>query len=377
MIPPTLPWTDTAACLWDVLVIGAGPAGSLAARALALRGCRVLLVDRAAFPRWKVCGACLSGRSMAILAEAGLADLPARHGAVPLHAMKLAGHQGAATVMLPAGVALSRYRFDAALVEEAVGAGAAFLPQTTAALGELHAEHREVILRRPDVAQTVRARVVIAADGLGGSIAPGERVVRPGSRIGAGTVADEAPAFYEPCTIFMACTPAGYVGLVRLEDGRLDIAAALDPAAVRASGPGSAAAKLLEKTGWPGISGLAELPWRGTPALTRRTAALGCERLFVLGDAAGYVEPFTGEGIAWAMAGALALAPIAARAIAAWDPRLLTAWTARYRRVVTRRQGVCRAAASILRRPTLTSAALFLLQKAPWLARPVVHCLNG
>jgi flavin-dependent dehydrogenase len=377
MVQPTLTIQDAASSLWDVLVIGAGPAGSVAARALALTGCRVLLVDRAAFPRWKVCGACLSGRALSTLAEAGLADLPARLDAVPLRTFQLAGRHRAATVALPAGVALSRTRFDAALVEEAIRAGAAFLPQTAAALGECHADHRVVVLRQREAALSVAARAVIAADGLGGTIAPGRRLVRPGSRIGAGIVADNGPSFYEPGTIYMACGRAGYLGLVRLEDGRLDIAAAFDPALMRQAHPGPAAADLLAQTGWPAIPDLAELPWRGTPALTRQAGMLGAERLFVLGDAAGYIEPFTGEGMAWAMAGALALAPLAARAVHGWHPRLLACWAARHRQVVTRRQGVCRAAAEVLRRPVLTAATLLLLRMAPWLARPVVWRLNS
>jgi len=47
---------DAARRLWDVVIVGAGPTGSLAARQLSLAGADVLLVDRLAFPRWKVCG---------------------------------------------------------------------------------------------------------------------------------------------------------------------------------------------------------------------------------------------------------------------------------------------------------------------------------
>jgi len=60
--------------IWDVLVVGAGPAGSSAACRLAREGVRVLLVDRAAFPRVKVCGEGLSRRALAALDELGVAD---------------------------------------------------------------------------------------------------------------------------------------------------------------------------------------------------------------------------------------------------------------------------------------------------------------
>ena len=57
---------------WDALVIGAGPAGSVAARELARRGCRVLLVDKATFPRPKVCGCCVNGAAIRALERLGL-----------------------------------------------------------------------------------------------------------------------------------------------------------------------------------------------------------------------------------------------------------------------------------------------------------------
>ena len=63
--------------------------------------------------------------------------------------------------------------------------------------------------------------------------------------------------------------------------------------------------------------------WKGTPELTRRPVRLGAERLFAVGDAGGYVEPFTGEGVLWALSGARALAPLVARVAERWDPGLL------------------------------------------------------
>ena len=63
---------------WDAVVVGAGPAGAVAARELARRGHRVLLAERAKFPRGKVCGCCLNEHTLSALAAAGLGDLPAR-----------------------------------------------------------------------------------------------------------------------------------------------------------------------------------------------------------------------------------------------------------------------------------------------------------
>jgi flavin-dependent dehydrogenase len=188
---------------------------------------------------------------------------------------------------------------------------------------------------------------------------------------------EAAPAFFQPGTIYMACGEGGYVGLVRLEDGRLDIAAALDPRSIKsAGGLGKAAVRILGETGWPAIDCLEDLPWRGTPELTRRAPYLTEDRLFVLGDAAGYVEPFTGEGIGWAVASATAVAPLAARAVRAWDPALARRWHFLYRQIVTRRQRICRLVARVLRRPRLMGAMVTVLAQAPWLATPFVRRLN-
>ena len=175
----------------------------------------------------------------------------------------------------------------------------------------------------------------------------------------------------------MTCGAGGYAGLVRLEDGRLDVAAAFDAARLRADGgPGRAAARLVREAGWPAPDWLAELSWRGTPALTRRRTAHRRGRVFVLGDAAGYVEPFTGEGMAWALASGVAVAPLAARAVERWRPELARRWETLHRRVVARRQAVCRVAAAVLRRPGSPACSFASSPAPPALASPVVRYLN-
>jgi flavin-dependent dehydrogenase len=369
---------------WDVVVVGAGPAGAMAARELARRGCAVLLVDRAAFPRWKVCGCCLNGHALDTLQAAGLGQVVSRNGSVPLEGIRLATSGGAACLSLSGGVSLSRETFDAALVAAAIEAGAAFLPQTQALLPPseaIRASRMLVLSTAPDRTRSVAARVVLAADGLGGKLAARAGVsvmaATPGARIGAGVVAAEGPAFYAPGTIYMACGRYGYLGLVRLEDGRLDLAAAFDAQGVRdCGGPGRAADKLLSEVGWPTVPRLAELAWRGTPTLTRRPRRLAADRLFLLGDAAGYIEPFTGEGMAWALASARALAPLAARAVEHWHPVLARQWSEAHRRLIGRRQLVCRLLAAVLRSPRLTRTLVRALTFAPALAVPVVRYLG-
>jgi flavin-dependent dehydrogenase len=379
-VEPTLTLAEVARRPWEALVVGAGPAGALAARELARLGRAVLLVDRAAFPRWKVCGCCLNVRALATLTAVGLGDLPARHAAVPLRSVLVAAPGCQARLPLPGGAALSREAFDAALVRAAIAAGAAFLPQTRAALGPVVSSGRIVSLTGDGTTATVLAALVLAADGLGGRFLTGAAALTPtaSSRVGAGTVADDAPAFFGPECVHMACGTGGYVGLVRLEDGRLDVAAAFDRDAVRrAGGPGEAALRIVREAGLPEVPGLAERPWRGTPPLTRTASLLARERVLVLGDAAGYVEPLTGEGMAWALVAAAAVAPLADRAARRWDPSIGRRWVTLHRRVVVGRQTTCRLAAAVLRHPRLTRAAVRLLGQLPGLAAPVIGRLNA
>src|SRR5262249_9198733 len=154
--------------------------------------------------------------------------------------------------------------------------------------------------------------------------------------------------------VYMACGRAGYVGLVRLEDGRLDVACALDVAAVKAAGGiETVAAGVLRGVGWPVWGQAPQLGWKGTVPLYRAGSQRAGHRVFALGDAAGYIEPFTGEGIAWALASGEAVAALAAEASSRWRDGLAAAWERTHRRVVGHRL-VCRAAAAVLRRPALT-----------------------
>jgi flavin-dependent dehydrogenase len=301
-----------------------------------------------------------------------------------LRRLRLAASGAQADVPLPTGAGLSRERLDSALVEEAVKAGAAFLPGTTATLLPLGgtADRRHLRLRSGREELIVEAKVAIAANGLASKLdehadepddAISARAWEPGSRVGAGVMLPGPAPGYESGTIYMACGAEGYVGQTVVEDGRMVVAAALDPLAVkRAGGIGELAEAILGRAGLPPVPALATAPWKGTPHLTRQAPALGGERLFVLGDAAGYVEPFTGEGMAWAFAGAALVAPLALRAAArGWNPELLVDWRGAYHRTVTRRQIICRVTANLLRRPVGIRAMVRGLSVAPWLARPL------
>ncbi|WP_165072003.1 NAD(P)/FAD-dependent oxidoreductase [Paludisphaera rhizosphaerae] len=365
---------------YDVVVAGAGPAGAMTARELARRGVRVLLVDRAEFPRTKVCGCCLNPRALAALGRTGLGELTARLRAVPLTGIELATCHRRAAVDHDLGVAVSRESFDAALVDAAVAAGAEFQPRTSARLivGSSPGCSR-LRLNGEGRSFEVAARFVVSATGLADSLfAAGSRTsASPKAKLGAGAIVAHPPAGFQPGRIYMACGREGYVGLVVLEDGRLDLAAALNPVAVReAGGIGALAASILGKSRFPAVPRVDALPWKGTALLTRSPDRLVESGVLRVGDSAGYVEPFTGEGMAWALTGGEALATILAESISGLEDSPAARWSHVYRTRIARRQLVCRAASRALRTPWMTRTLVRCLEYRPSLARPLLSVMH-
>jgi flavin-dependent dehydrogenase len=351
---------------WDVIVVGAGPAGALAARQTAKLGARTLLVDRATFPRGKVCGGCFNARSAKLLDGVGLGHLLPGCEAVPTRELELAMSGRSLRLPMTGGYALSRETFDAALIEEAIAAGAEFLPGTRALRSELHEDARATELSGEEGTCEVRARVLVAADGLGGRLLDGRpQPPDPSSRLGGGALIDDDAADYRPGTIYMGLGRDGYVGVVRVEGGRLNVAGAFDPAAVKRQGIPALADEVLRNAGLPGIDGLIAAEWRGTPLLTRQAEAVAGERILALGDATGYVEPVTGEGMAWAMVAAVAAAPLAVAGAQEWSPAIAHRWVREYRGLIARRTWFCRTITGLLRSPVATRSAMLAASMVP------------
>jgi 2-polyprenyl-6-methoxyphenol hydroxylase-like FAD-dependent oxidoreductase len=142
-------------------------------------------------------------------------------------------------------------------------------------------------------------------------------------------------------------------------------------------GPAKAVAAILQEAGFPQIPALSSVTWRGTLPLTRQTSPPASSRIFLLGDAAAYVEPFTGEGIAWALASAIAVVPLVLEAADQWNPRLVHDWTAIHRRRIKRRQTTCRVATAALRHPMLVSGLMSFLMLSPHLGGRIIRLVGG
>jgi flavin-dependent dehydrogenase len=396
--------TSIGASDWDVVVAGAGPGGAAVAHGVARTGASVLLLDRERFPRWKVCGACLSPGALAALEEMGVRDRIATQGPVPLTRLSLAAGPRRATIALRGSAALSRGRLDEALVRAAEAEGASFRDGARARLEGTRDGRMLVRVREGATAETVTARVVVDATGLAGALdrrAPtasgglgrwARTTSRSGvdaasasasarrrgpaqarSRIGIGATVEDVDYPLPPGELRMVIGANGYVGLVRLEDGRLNVGAAVDSTALRSAGPAEVVARILRQAREPVPSGPATDGWRGTPPLTRTRPTTDGGRVLRLGDAASYVEPFTGEGICWALDAGLAAVDVVGRALS--DPAfdLSGAWRARLEAGQARAQRLCRLLARGLRRPSLARSVVGLLGVAPGLASPFVR----
>ena len=386
MIPATLALDDASERLWDVVILGAGPAGSLAARQLASRGASVLLVEKKSLPRPKVCGACLNGQALQILRSVGLISLVSSEGGMALDQLHLGHDRRAARLPLVEGCALSRFRFDAALARAAIEAGANFLPETDARVEPAQASDAARVTRLDQQGRkgAASARVVLVAAGLGKSCLPGASEFRTNvsrnTRMGMGCELASFPEFYRPKTIFMAVGRGGYVGMVRVENDRLNLAAALDRGLLKEQGePGLAVASLVREAGFPDFDPavLQQADWHGTIGLTRTTKPLAAHRLFLLGDAAGYVEPFTGEGMGWALTSAVAIQPLVEQAIIQWHPSVIPQWARMHHRLVGRRQRFCGGLAFLLKHPAATRLAFQVVTRLPLLSRQVLREVNA
>ncbi len=363
--------------LWDAIVIGAGPAGATSAFLLAKSGQKVLLIDKKRFPREKVCGCCLSGRAVQTLSDLGLAEVLA--GAVNCESFVLGANQRQLRLKTSNGLTISRSVLDERLAKRAIEAGATFLQEASATILEHPGNIREVAISQDNQRQTVQGKIVLACGGLGHRILPDARAeeIAQHNKIGFSTILPSSK-LYESQTIYMATGPAGYVGLVVLEDGRLNLAAALRSDTIRKNKNLAAIiSDLIRSAGFPVPGGIDSTEWTGTPLLSRRRSHVARERLFILGDAAGYVEPFTGEGMAWAFSGAQAGLPVLLSAIERWDDKLIKQWEQTYRQAVSQRQWSIGFLKRVMRFPKLISTALVVLRFVPFLATPIIKSIHG
>jgi menaquinone-9 beta-reductase len=316
---------------WDLVVVGAGPAGSVAALA-ALRaepGLRVLLLDRADFPRDKCCGDGIAPHVAGVLAEVGAQD--ATDGWAPVDVLGLSrGAHAVEGTMRRSVWVVPREVFDARLVRHAVAAGAVLRRHR---VSHVATSDGEVL-----VDGTVRARVVVGADGAESVVRTACAVPRRGARaLAIRGYAPTPPAGRGRQVIrYGERRQPAYAWAFDRGDGLSNVG--YGELVDRDTGERPTRALLLEQLD-DLLPGYVEhgTAWRGHHLpLSGWRWDQPDGPVLLAGDAAGLVNPMTGEGIYYAVATGLAAGRAAARSLAAGRPG---AAGAAYRTAVRRRLG--------------------------------------
>lgn len=347
---------------FDVVVLGAGPAGAGAAIALRQRGLTVGVLERAAFPRDKVCGCTLDPHAIATL-ERMRAD-SCLAGARALTHVRVAARGARTMLPLRRTLALSRRRLDAALVDRARADGA----RVECGIAAVHVTRSPAgfAVERSDAA-VWNARAIVTATGLCDVVLGSPHAVDPRARIGVAATLALPYGGVPDGALAMHVGDAGYVGLVRLEDEHVRVAAAIDPHAVRGGDVAVVIERILAASGET-LRIAPDTVFRATPPLSRTRTAVAANGVFAVGDACGYVEPFTGEGIGWALRSAELVAPF----VDAWiqgDSRADRGYDVAWRRCIGGSRGAARRLRAWSRHPRLVAAALHAMQVAPALGR--------
>lgn len=287
---------------FDLVVVGAGPAGSAAALAAlqARPGARVLLLDRAEFPRDKSCGDGVAPHALDELARLGVPDLLADRVAVRRLRLRSPGGTEVAAPLRRPDVVVPRTVLDARLVDAAVAAGARFVQHQ---VRRLEVRAGEVVLDG-----RLRARTVVGADGAHGVVRRLLALPRQPERHAAVAVRGyaRAPAGDPDQVIVMDSRgwPA-YAWSFAAGDGTANVGFGMLLPQLRAAaaGDGRSGREALHgrlRELLPGVqperllaSHLPLSTWR-----PRQPAG----RVLLAGDAASLVNPLTGEGIYYALA---------------------------------------------------------------------------
>lgn len=336
---------------FDVTIVGAGPAGSACAAFCAQSGLKTLVIEKAVFPRDKVCGDCLNPACWPILERLGIAKRLLLLPHAKLAEVRFIGF-GGQRIPFPlhvserGAIAVRRAHFDQLLLERARECGAEVRENATLTGLENGWKIRTN-------SEEFAGRFLIAADGRNSTVARMLGLLPPASRerVALQTHAVAPRDFGE--SVELRWAPEGYCGIASIGADRLNICLVARP-------PNLAALK-ARAASWFALGDDAE--WRTITPLARRAVSPLHKNLLLIGDAARVVEPFTGEGIYYA----LASGELAARHLSGELP--LADYPRNHTRLYAGRLWVNQLAKAAVLSPRLGNSLLWLLRREPRLLR--------
>lgn len=307
----------------DVLVIGAGPAGASTAQRLAREGLSVLLVEKSAFPRRKVCGEFISAPTWPLLESMGVCAALSAHAGPPVHRVGFfAGDTVLDSPMPPGkgaprwGRALGRHVLDEALLQAATRSGARLRqPAAVAAITRQGRYHRVTLESARGGREAVLARVVVDSHGSWERMPGEQRAARPSDLLGF--KARFAGARLAPGLMPLVLFPGGYGGLVESDSGLVSFSCCIRRDTLRAIRAGqSPAGEVVWRHAMRHCRGLREAldgarlehPWLAAGPIRPGIRPLHRDRKFRAGNAAGEAHPLIAEGITMAIQSGFLLA---------------------------------------------------------------------